>query len=188
MAVKTYSSKSNCKRAAIKAAIIFHAVSEAEVKASEYVWFKILGTKAEGFHFEMVKSVPQIEDKVEAKPSTKVEVGVSGKELEVSEGTITTGETVTVTDLLFPPKRVGKIQKVRPTQNGVTRPTAGGKCARVWEICDELACGYMDNRVPFSVVRVKAEAEDLSVGNARAEYAAWRKFNGVTGRIVEPKA
>lgn len=180
--VKTYSSKSNCKRAAIKAAVKHFAITEAKVKEDEGVCFTVTGNKADGFVFTLAQ--PEPVEVVVTKPINVKAiqlVGVSIVEKPVNPACVV-GAVITTTT------RVRKIQKVRLSQNGVTRPTSGGKCARIWDICDEKAANYADKRVPFSIIRTVAEAEGLSLGNARAEYAAWRKFNAITGRIVEPKA
>ena len=73
-----------------------------------------------------------------------------------------------------------KIEKDRPTQNGVTMPSAGGKCRAVWELCDQL--GGATN--PPTVGAVKAAApEGLNATNVQIEYYNWRKFHGIRGRI-----
>jgi hypothetical protein len=67
-----------------------------------------------------------------------------------------------------------KIQKVRVTQNGVTRPSAGGKCDAVWVALDGMVA-------PTSAM-IKEWAADngQNVNNATTEFSQWRKFNGLT--------
>lgn len=66
-------------------------------------------------------------------------------------------------------------------QNGVKRPRAGSVCRRVWDIADKLS---KKAPVPFSALAEVTNAEGLNESNARAEYSRWRKFHGITGRIV----
>ena len=75
----------------------------------------------------------------------------------------------------------------QPEQNGVRRPGAEGKCGRVWAIADRLSAA-LGQPVPVADVLVEAEAEGLSASNTRCEYARWKKFNGLSGRITKPAA
>lgn len=73
-----------------------------------------------------------------------------------------------------------------PEQNGVRRPRAGTQCGRVWEIADEISKKTGGPAAIANIFEV-SRAEGLNDGNVRAEYARWRKFNGVTGRIKAVK-
>lgn len=80
------------------------------------------------------------------------------------------------------PKGTGlKIEKDRPEQNGVKRPSAGGMCRAVWDYCDSVRTP--DGTAP-TVKQVKeyAVAQKWNENNASIEYYQWRKFNGITGR------
>lgn len=69
-----------------------------------------------------------------------------------------------------------------PMQNGVRRPKPGTKCGRVWELADEMTKAK-GSPVAIGNLLPACEAEGLNSANVRCEYAGWRKFNGVTGRI-----
>lgn len=74
-----------------------------------------------------------------------------------------------------------KIEKDRPEQNGVKRPSAGGLCRAVWDFCDSL---HTAEAVPtVAQVKLEAEARGWNSNNASIEYYQWRKFNGIRGRI-----
>jgi hypothetical protein len=66
----------------------------------------------------------------------------------------------------------------RIEQNGIVRPRAGGKCARVWDIADSIS---KRTRKPAELAAVleQTDAEGLNAGNTRVEYQRWRKFNGL---------
>lgn len=98
---------------------------------------------------------PQSEDKVELKPAHGDEFGVQ-------------------------PGKGIKIEKDRQEQNGITKPSIGGKCRAIWDACD---LEYASNNVP-AVKRIKEIAVEngWNVNNAVIEYYQWRKFHGLTGR------
>ena len=73
-----------------------------------------------------------------------------------------------------------KIQKDRETRNDVTRPSAGGACAAVWEACDKLhAEGLMPKP---ALIKPIAQANGWNTNNAVIEMYQWRKFMGIRGR------
>ena len=101
--------------------------------------------------------------------------------------------TVTVPEPAAPapkaePKTTGLIiEKNRPEQNGVKRPSAGGLCRAVWDAC---WAHQETTGLPPTAKEVKAlaEANGWNPNNASIEYYQWRKFNGISGRIAAPKA
>lgn len=81
------------------------------------------------------------------------------------------------------PKTTGLIiEKNRPEQNGVKRPSAGGMCRAVWDACWAHQAA---TSTPPTAKEVKAIAETngWNQNNASIEYYQWRKFNGITGRV-----
>jgi hypothetical protein len=69
-----------------------------------------------------------------------------------------------------------KIQKDRPCQNGVKRPSDGTQCAAVWELCDTLGNPSAKD------MRAQNDAMGWNMNNTLIELYNWRKFNGITGR------
>lgn len=74
-----------------------------------------------------------------------------------------------------------------PEQNGVRRPKPGTKCGDAWAVFDSISAS---NGAPASIAEAltQARSNGMNEGNVRAEYARWRKFHGITGRVVAPKA
>jgi len=71
-----------------------------------------------------------------------------------------------------------KHEKNRETQNGVTRPSAGGKCRAVWDALDrDVEAGQQPDA---KRVKELAEANGWNPNNAMCELYAWRKFNGLS--------
>ena len=75
-----------------------------------------------------------------------------------------------------------KIQKDREEANGVTRPSAGGACAAVWDFCDAFMEETGGAPLHKEVVQ-HAEEQGWNTNNASIEYYQWRKFKGIRGRI-----
>lgn len=71
-----------------------------------------------------------------------------------------------------------KIEKDRPEQNGVKRPSIGGKCRAIWDALD--AYRAETGELPTSkTVKELAADEGWNPNNASIEYYQWRKFNGI---------
>ena len=98
--------------------------------------------------------------------------------------------TVTVQEPAAPapkaePKTTGLIiEKNRPEQNGVKRPSAGGLCRAVWDAC--WAHQEITGTPPTAKeVKAIAETNGWNTNNASIEYYQWRKFNGIAGRVAK---
>lgn len=71
----------------------------------------------------------------------------------------------------------------KDTQNGVTRPKAGTKTGRIWEIADSLS-QQAGAPVARKDVLAAATTEDINVATAATQYGRWRKYHGLG---AEPK-
>jgi hypothetical protein len=74
-----------------------------------------------------------------------------------------------------------------PEQNGVRRPKAGGACGNVWALADSLSAS-LGQPVPIATLSARATAQGINDSTIRTQYALWRKFHGITGRIALPVA
>lgn len=70
-----------------------------------------------------------------------------------------------------------KIEKDRESRNGVTRPSAGGKCRAVWDMLDALTLSATAKEA-----RVEAAKLGLDKTTTMVQFYRWRKFNGIDGR------
>lgn len=77
-----------------------------------------------------------------------------------------------------------KIEKDRPSANGITRPSAGTICASVWELA-ALLSDKLGRTVSLTVLIDAAKDQGINQYTARTQYACWRKFNGITGRVTK---
>lgn len=91
-------------------------------------------------------------------------------------------------------KKVAKIQEAEarkaakeaarmPEQNGVRRPKPETLCGQAWAVFDEVSGA---NGTPASITDALPIAlqRGLNEGNVRTEYARWKKFFGLEGRIA----
>lgn len=82
-------------------------------------------------------------------------------------------------------KKEKKPKPPRDEKNGIARP-GKGVTLRVWEICDALTAQL--GRVPTRAnVMEVAQAEEINDKTIATQYARWRGYNGITGRVMEPK-
>lgn len=73
-----------------------------------------------------------------------------------------------------------------PETNGVRRPKPDTLCGKAWAIFDKVT-KTSGSWASVGEALELAKIQGLNVGNVRAEYARWRKFHGITGRIARPK-
>lgn len=83
--------------------------------------------------------------------------------------------------------KAAKEAQRQPEQNGVRRPGPDGLCGKVWGLAD-LMSTELKQPVPVANLLERGVAEGLNASNIRTEYARWKKFHGLTGRIELPKA
>lgn len=69
--------------------------------------------------------------------------------------------------------------------NGARQPQPGnGKCRAVWDACTAMVAA---GQVPTpAALKQWAAANGANATNAVIELYAWRKFNGITGRVAAP--
>lgn len=75
----------------------------------------------------------------------------------------------------------------QPEQNGIRRPGPEGLCGQVWGLADSLS-QQLGQAVPIANLLEAGVAAGLNPSNIRTEYARWKKFHGLSGRITLPAA
>lgn len=81
--------------------------------------------------------------------------------------------------------RICKVEKDRPEQNGIKRPSTGGICREIWD----FAQGVLDSTdVAPTAKQMRAHGETVgwSMVTTMIQFYQWRKYNGIKGRA--PKA
>lgn len=70
-----------------------------------------------------------------------------------------------------------KIEANRTAQNGVTRPSVGGKCRSVWDMLDAIGTNATAKQA-----REQAVVNGFDKTTTMVQFYRWRKFNGIEGR------
>lgn len=75
----------------------------------------------------------------------------------------------------------------QPVKNDVRRPKPETVCGRCWAVYDQLS---NERGSPAAIADAKAvlEAQGINEATIRTQYAHWRKFNEVSGRIESVNA
>ena len=65
------------------------------------------------------------------------------------------------------------------------RPKPGTKTRAIWDLCDQLST---ELQRPVAIAELRAAVpEGTNENMMRSQYAYWRKFFGITGRVEAPK-
>lgn len=70
-----------------------------------------------------------------------------------------------------------KIEADRPTQNGVTRPSIGGKCRAVWDMLDGIG-----HDATAAQARAGAAENGFDKTTTMVQFYRWRKFHAITAK------
>lgn len=79
-------------------------------------------------------------------------------------------------------KKAAKEASKQPEQNGVRRPKPNTKTGTVWAEADRMS---LERQAPVAIgdLHPVLKAMGLNDHTIRTQYAHWRTFNGVSGRI-----
>ena len=81
--------------------------------------------------------------------------------------------------------KLARITEREPEQNGMRRPKPGTKTRAIWDLCDQLSTKLQR---PVAIAELRAAVpEGTNEDMMRSQYAYWRKFFGITGRVEAPK-
>jgi len=178
--MKTYSSKSNAKRAALK-----NTENPILVELSKGQWYGFSDTN-EKLIWQCYGAINcptcniHLENGVTTYDDNKDNGGEAlthefwclgcdhgfGEEIEAATPTVHTGTGL-------------KIEKNREERNGVKRPSIGGKCRIVWDYCDTYMKEHNTSPMPKHM-KETALLQGWNENNAILEMYQWRKFNGLT--------
>lgn len=88
-------------------------------------------------------------------------------------------EDAEVLAVAFPVEKKWTLQKDRPEQNGIKRPSAGTVCAAVWEAVEALGVTAATSKQ----MRAVAAEKGWNTNNVSIEFYRCRQFHGI-GRAV----
>lgn len=76
-----------------------------------------------------------------------------------------------------------KVAKVKVQQNGVTRPADNTKCGAIFAAADKITA---DTGSTATIAAVKVACLGINDHTIKTQYARWRMYNGIVGRIAAP--
>lgn len=82
-------------------------------------------------------------------------------------------------------KRQEREAKKEPEQNGIRKPSVGTLCRAAWDLFDAVTM-EMGQTAPISYILPVALDKKLNEANVKAEYARWKKYHGISGRVAVP--
>lgn len=84
------------------------------------------------------------------------------------------------------PKQAKAPRGDKQQQNGITRPAENTKCGLIWGLADKIS--HDQDGHPASIAQLKAtnELKQMNDHTLKTQYARWRAYNGVKGRVDAP--
>ena len=131
-------------------------------------------TSLDSWVAEQQKREQQLADAKVAEKAAKEAFAAADKELKAAKKAKEKAEK---------PAKAAKVKAERVVQNGMAYPADGTISKKLWDIFDAATAAKGS---PAAITDVFKTAQEAGVVDAsiRAGYAHWRKFHGITGRVV----
>lgn len=126
-----------------------------------------------------------VEPEPEVEVETKSEASAAPSMLAGLVGNMLNPEKIPQAPKVEQPKKqaekTGKtVEQNRPEQNGLKRPSAGSTCAIIWDTCDRITSETEHTCTSAELFNALQGYNECTL---RTQYARWRQFNGITGRL-----
>ena len=72
-----------------------------------------------------------------------------------------------------------------PEQNGIRRPKPETETGKVWGLADSISAS-LGQPTPIANLLKAGQEQGLNDSTIRTQYARWRAFHGITGRVALP--
>ena len=72
-----------------------------------------------------------------------------------------------------------------PEQNGIRRPKPETETGKVWALADSISAS-LGQPTPIANLLKTGQEQGLNDSTIRTQYARWRAFHGITGRVTIP--
>lgn len=76
----------------------------------------------------------------------------------------------------------------KDTKNGITRPHQNTTCGKIWGAADAVSAAQGGAPATIAQLKVHTAVALVNDHTLKTQYARWRKYNGVTGRVAAPVA
>ena len=84
-------------------------------------------------------------------------------------------------------KEAAKVAVKMPEQNGIRRPKDNTETGKVWGLADAISAS-LGQPTPIANLLKAGQEQGLNDSTIRTQYARWRAFHGITGRVSLPVA
>lgn len=84
-------------------------------------------------------------------------------------------------------KAAAKESTKMPEQNGIRRPKPETETGKVWSLADAISAS-LGQPTPIANLLKAGQEQGLNDSTIRTQYARWRAFHGITGRVALPVA
>ena len=84
-------------------------------------------------------------------------------------------------------KDAAKVAVKMPEQNGIRRPKDNTETGKVWGLADAISAS-LGQPTPIANLLKAGQDRGLNDSTIRTQYARWRAFHGITGRVSLPVA
>ncbi len=78
--------------------------------------------------------------------------------------------------------KVKAAKAVKNVQNEVTRPAENTTCGKIWALADSISAAT-HSICPIAALKEHSDLKGVNDHTIKTQYAKWRKFNGVVGRL-----
>lgn len=82
-------------------------------------------------------------------------------------------------------KLAAKEANKMPEQNGIRRPKPETETGKVWALADSISAS-LGQPTPIANLLTQGQAAGLNDSTIRTQYARWRAFHSITGRVTIP--
>ncbi|CAD5235803.1 hypothetical protein PFOEGONH_00010 [Klebsiella phage vB_KppS-Pokey] len=153
-------------------------VKAAGRKAKESTALKQAVTESEGLVAQIEQAGKDLKSKLDAAKTAQAELDKKAREeKKAKEKADREAEAER--------KRQEREAKKEPEQNGIRKPSVGTLCRAAWDLFDAIST-TMGQTAPISYVLPVALEKGLNEANVKAEYARWKKYHGISGRVAVP--
>jgi hypothetical protein len=148
-------------------------------------WTKTYSILESDEGFEIVAKLAELPEAPNSEPEDLEEsLPQSGSVCSTLFGAMLNPESVPAAPAPAPKKEAEKTGKTieanRPEQNGLKRPSKGSTCCIIWDTCDRISAEKESTCTSAELFNALQGYNECTL---RTQYARWRQFNGITGRL-----
>lgn len=138
---------------------------------------------------EAEKETPQTDEEKQAIKEQKAAAKKAAKEKAAKDRKEKSAEKKKEKEKEIAQKKLDREANREPEQNEIRKPKPGTLCRQIWDQADSIST-KLQQPVPIKDLLANfqslIDAEKCSVATVKTQYARWRKFHGVTGRVSAP--